>query len=151
MPQHEDKVMLKRDTCGGGRRAGVTATMKSAVKPWTPFRSRARLVALLAVLVCLGAAMAGTPARAAEQDAAEQSFQVHCAMCHGPDGKGDTVIGKSAGIPDLHAAAVQQQSDEAMAEFIANGKGVMPPFKNSLSSEQIHGLVGHVRALAQQH
>jgi mono/diheme cytochrome c family protein len=143
--------MLKRVTCGGGRRAGVTATMKSAVKPWTPFRSRARLVALLAVLVCLGAAVAGTPVRAAEQDAAEQSFQVHCAMCHGPDGKGDTVIGKSAGIPDLHSPAVQQQSDEALAEFIANGKGTMPPFKNSLSGEQIHALVGHVRALAQQH
>jgi mono/diheme cytochrome c family protein len=143
--------MLKRDTCGGGRRAGVTATMKSAAKPWTPFSSRTRFVALLAVLMCLGATVAGTPARAAEQDAAEQSFQVHCAMCHGPDGRGDTVIGQSARIPDLHDAAVQQQSDEALAEFIANGKGVMPPFKNSLSSEQIHALVVHVRALAQQH
>jgi mono/diheme cytochrome c family protein len=143
--------MLKRDTCGGGRRAGVTATMKSAAKPWTPFSSRTRYVTLLAVLMCLGAAVAGTPARAAAQDAAKQSFQVHCAMCHGPDGKGDTVIGKSAGIPDLYAAAVQQQSDEALAEVIANGKGVMPPFKNSLSGEQIHALVAHVRALAQQH
>jgi len=109
------------------------------------------LIALLAVLVFVGLAVAGTPASAAEQDAAEQLFQVHCAMCHGPDGKGDTVIGKSAGIPDLHAAAVQQQSDAALAEFIANGKGVMPPFKNSLSGEQIHALVGHVRTLAQQH
>jgi mono/diheme cytochrome c family protein len=151
MPQHDGEVMLKKDTCGGGRRAGVTATMKSVAKPWTPFCSRARFVALLAALVCLGTAVAGTPARAAAQDAAEQSFQVHCAMCHGPDGKGDTVIGKSAGIPDLHAAAVQQQSDEYLAEFIANGKGMMPPFKNSLNSEQIQALVGHVRALAQQH
>ena len=107
-------------------------------------------VALLAALVWLGTA-AGTPAGAAEQDAGAQSFEVHCAMCHGPDGRGDTVIGKSAGIPDLHAAAVQQQSDEALAEFIANGKGTMPPFKNSLSSEQIHAVVGHIRALAQQH
>jgi mono/diheme cytochrome c family protein len=128
-----------------------TATMKSVAKPWTPFSSRARFVALLAALVCLGLAVAGTPARAAAQDGAEQSFQVHCAMCHGPDGKGDTVIGKSAGIPDVHAAAVQQQSDEALAEFIANGKGVMPPFKTSLNGEQIHALVGHVRALEQQH
>jgi mono/diheme cytochrome c family protein len=143
--------MLKRDTCAGDRRAGVTATVKSVAKPWTPFSSRARFVALLAVLVCVGLAVAGTPLRAAAQDAAEQSFQVHCAMCHGPDGKGDTVIGKSAAIPDLHSAAVQQQSDEALTEFIANGKGVMPPFKNSLSGEQIHALVAHVRALAQQH
>ena len=143
--------MPKRDTSGGGRRTGVTATMKGAAKPWTPFSSRARLVVLLAALVFVGLAVAGTPSRAAEQDAAAQSFQVHCAMCHGPDGRGDTVIGRSAGIPDLHAAAVQQQSDEALAEFIANGKGVMPPFKDSLSGEQIQALVAHVRALAQQH
>jgi mono/diheme cytochrome c family protein len=143
--------MLKRDTCGGGRRAGVTATLKRAVKPWTPFRSPARFIALLAVLVFVGLAGARTPARAAEPDAGAQPFQVHCAMCHGPDGKGDTVIGKSAGIPDLQAPAVQHQSGEALAEFIANGKGMMPPFKNSLNSEQIHALVGHVRALAQQH
>jgi cytochrome c6 len=122
MPQHDGEVMLKKE-----------------------------FIALLAVLVFVGLAVAGTPATAAEQDTGAQTFQVHCAMCHGPDGQGDTVIGKSAGIPDLHAAAVQQQSDEALAEFIANGKGVMPPFKNSLSSEQIHALVGHVRALAQQH
>jgi cytochrome c6 len=140
--------MLQKDTCGGSRRAGVTATMKSVGTPWTPFSPRARCIALLAVLVCLGTAMAGTPARAAEQDAGAQSFQVHCAMCHGPDGKDDTVIGKSVGIPDLPTAAVQQQSDKALAEFIVNGKGVMPPFKNSLSSEQIHALVGHVRTLA---
>jgi mono/diheme cytochrome c family protein len=108
-------------------------------------------IALLAALVCVGLAVAGTPAGAAEQDAGAQSFEVHCAMCHGPDGRGDTVIGKSAGIPDLHSAAVQQQSDEALAEFIANGKGMMPPFKNSLSSEQIHAVVGHIHALAQQH
>ena len=107
-------------------------------------------IALLTVLVFVGLAVAGTPARADEQDAAKQSFQVHCAMCHGPDGRGDTVIGKSAKIPDLHSAAVQQQSDEALAELIANGKGAMPPFKNSLSSEQIHALVGYVRALVQQ-
>jgi mono/diheme cytochrome c family protein len=115
-------------------------------KPWTPFSSRARFVALLAAFVFVGLAGAGTSARAAAQDAGAQPFQVDCAMCHGPDGKGDTVIGQSAGIPDLHAAAVQQQSDDALAAFIADGKGMMPPFKNSLSREQIHAVVGHVRS-----
>ena len=110
----------------------------------------ARFIALLAVLVFVGLAVAGTPAAAAEQDAGAQSYQVHCATCHGSDGRGDTVIGKSAGLPDLHSATVQQQSDAALAEFIANGKGMMPPFKNSLSSEQIQAVVGHIRALAQK-
>jgi mono/diheme cytochrome c family protein len=81
-----------------------------------------RSIALLAVLGCRGLPVAGTPARAAQQDAGAQTCQVHCAMCHGPDGRGDTVIGKSAWISDLHAAAVQQQSDQALAEFSANGK-----------------------------
>jgi cytochrome c6 len=122
--------------------------MKSAVKPWTPLRALARVIALLAALVCIGLAVAGTPARAAEQDAGAQTFQVHCAMCHEPDGRGNAVISKNAKIPDLHAAAVQQQSDEALAEFVANGKAMMPPFPHTLSSEQIHVLVGHVRTLA---
>jgi len=125
--------------------------MQRAVKRRAPCSFPARCITLLAVLVFVGLAVAGTPGRAAAQDAGAQTFQEHCAMCHGPDGRGDTVIGKSAGIPDLHAAAVQQQSDEYLAEFIANGKGMMPPFKNSLNSEQIQALVGHVRALAQQH
>ena len=93
----------------------------------------------------------GRTASAAEPDAGAPIFAVHCAMCHGPDGRGDTVIGKSAGIPDLHSADVQQQSDASLAEFIADGKGAMPPFKNSLSSEQINSLVAHIRDLAQQH
>ena len=108
MPQHDSKVRLKRDTCSGGRHAGVSATVQRAVKRRAPCGSPARCTALLAVLVFVGLAVAGTPATAAEQNAGAQAFQEHCAMCHGPDGRGDTVIGKSAGIPDLHSAAVQQ-------------------------------------------
>jgi mono/diheme cytochrome c family protein len=61
-----------------------------------------------AASVFAGLIPANTRVSAAGQDAGAQTFQVRCAMCHGPDGKGDTVIGKSAGIPDLYAAAVQQ-------------------------------------------
>jgi mono/diheme cytochrome c family protein len=34
--------------------------------------------------------------------------------------------------------------------MIANGKGGMPSFKNSLSDEQIHALVTHIRSLHQK-
>jgi mono/diheme cytochrome c family protein len=31
--------------------------------------------------------------------------------------------------------------------FISDGKGGMPPFKSSLSEDQIHSLVAHIRTL----
>jgi cytochrome c6 len=142
--------MLKRDTSGWSSYSDVHAIMTRAGKNLRPYPVLARVMVLLAVLMFVGSAATLRTARAAEPDAGAQIFEVHCAMCHGPDGRGDTVIGKSAGIPDLHSADVQKQSDAYLAEFIADGKGVMPPFKNSLSSDQINTLVAHVRALAQK-
>jgi cytochrome c6 len=53
-------------------------------------------------------------------------------------------------IPDLHSAQVQSQSDTQLAAVISDGKNNMPPFKGSLSPEQIHNLVTHVRQLNQK-
>ena len=50
----------------------------------------------------------------------------------------------------MRAADVHKQSDTQLAEVIANGTSKMPPFKNSLSNEQIHALVGYIRELAQK-
>jgi hypothetical protein len=61
--------------------------------------------------------------------------------------RGDTTVGKSVKIPDLRSSAVQSQSDAQLAEIIAHGKGVMPPF-SSLSKDEIDALVIHVRELA---
>lgn len=71
-------------------------------------------------------------------------------MCHGQDGSGNTAVGKSMKIPDLHSTQAQSQSDAQLAEVISNGKNSMPPFKGSLSPDQIHDLVTHVRELAQK-
>jgi mono/diheme cytochrome c family protein len=76
-------------------------------------------------------------------------FRAKCAMCHGPDGAGSTV-GKSMNVPDLRSPAVQKVRDAELAQVISNGKGGMPPFKNSLSEDQIHSLVSYVRSLHQK-
>jgi cytochrome c6 len=78
--------------------------------------------------------------------ASSATFRTKCAMCHGPDGSGSEV-GKSMNVPDLRSAVVQKLPDADLAQVIANGKGGMPSFKNSLSEEQIHALVSHVRTL----
>jgi cytochrome c6 len=74
------------------------------------------------------------------------TFRTKCAMCHGPDGAGSEV-GKSMNVPDLRSAAVQKLPNAQLAQVISNGKGGMPPFKSSLSEDQIHGLVTYIRSL----
>jgi mono/diheme cytochrome c family protein len=53
-------------------------------------------------------------------------------------------------VPDLRSPVVQKLSDAQLAEIIANGKGGMPSFKNSLNEDQIHTLVAHIRSLHQK-
>jgi cytochrome c6 len=74
------------------------------------------------------------------------TFRTKCAMCHGPDGSGSEV-GKSMNVPDLRSPAVQKVPDAQLAQIISDGKGGMPPFKNSLSTDQVHSLVAHIRSL----
>ncbi len=81
--------------------------------------------------------------------AGSATFRTKCAMCHGPDGSGSEV-GKSMNVPDLRSQVVQKLPDAELAQVIANGKGGMPSFKNSLSEEQIHALVAHIRSLHQK-
>jgi mono/diheme cytochrome c family protein len=78
--------------------------------------------------------------------ASSATFQTKCAMCHGPDGSG-SAVGKSMNVPDLRSPVVQKLPDAELAQVIANGKGGMPSFKNSLSEDQIHALVAHIRSL----
>jgi len=81
-------------------------------------------------------------------DSADASATYHtkCVMCHGPDGAGSQV-GKSMNVPDLRSPAVQKLPDAQLAQIISDGKGGMPPFKSSLSEDQIHSLVSHIRTL----
>src|ERR1700732_2367725 len=84
------------------------------------------------------------PAPGAAADSA--TFRTKCAMCHGPDGSGSEV-GKSMHVPDLRSPEVQKRPDAELAQIISDGKGGMPPFKSSLSEDQVHSLVSHIRSL----
>jgi mono/diheme cytochrome c family protein len=81
--------------------------------------------------------------------ASSATFRTKCAVCHGPDGVGSEV-GKSMNVPDLRSPAVQKLPDAQLAQIIFDGKGGMPSFKSSLSEEQIHSLVVHIRSLHQK-
>ena len=81
--------------------------------------------------------------------ASSATFRTKCAICHAPDGSGSEV-GKSMNVPDLRSSAVQKLPDAQLAQIISDGKGGMPPFKNSLSEDQVHALVTHIRSLHQK-
>jgi mono/diheme cytochrome c family protein len=81
--------------------------------------------------------------------ASAATFRTKCAMCHGPDGAGSEV-GKSLNVPDLRSPAVQKLPDAELAQIISDGKGGMPPFKSSLSEDQIHAMVKYIRSLGRK-
>jgi len=74
-------------------------------------------------------------------------YKAKCATCHGPDGKGDTAMGKTMKVKDLGSAEVQKQSDADVATIIEKGKKPMPGYEGKLTKEQIDGLVKYVRSL----
>jgi mono/diheme cytochrome c family protein len=95
------------------------------------------------------ALMLGVSARA--QETGESLFKGKCAMCHGPDGVGKTMMGEKLKIPDLHSADVQKKTDADLKTIIAKGKDKMPAYEAKLSKEQIDKLVGFIRDLAKTH
>ena len=101
-----------------------------------------RTTLILAILVLLATPLLadGTPDGAA-------IYKSKCAMCHGPDGAGQTPVGKSLKVTSLGSPEVQKQSDADLIKAITNGKGKMPPFNGKLTAEEIKTVVGFVRTL----
>jgi mono/diheme cytochrome c family protein len=77
----------------------------------------------------------------------------YCARCHGETGKGDTRIGKRLNAKDYSDPAVQEaMTDEEIIRVTAdgavdaNGRELMPAYKDELTSEEIESLVAYIRA-----
>ena len=86
-----------------------------------------------------------TPALYAADGAA--LYKSKCAMCHGPDGAGQTAMGKNMKLRDLRSADVQKQTDAELVKWIADGKGKMPAYKSKMSAEEITAVVAFIRTL----
>ena len=63
-----------------------------------------------------------------------EEFLMHCAVCHGVDGRGKTPIGDNLypRVPDLHASATQNLTDGQIHYIIENGVPLtgMPAWRN---------------------
>ena len=82
---------------------------------------------------------------------ADEHFVEHCGICHGIDGKGDTLIGKNLypQVPDMSQADTQQLSDGELYYIISNGIRLtgMPAWRFEDKPEAIWDLVSLIRRL----
>lgn len=69
-------------------------------------------------------------------------YKAKCASCHGPDGAGQTSIGKSLKIKDLKEANAAD-----VKSTVENGKGKMPAYKSKLAADELDAVVAYVKSL----
>ena len=83
---------------------------------------------------------------------AKANYDKHCAKCHGPDGRGQTKMGKQSGAKDYTDPKVQAEFDDAKAAKSikegqkVNGKEAMKPFGDKLTDAEIKDLIAFMRA-----
>ena len=102
-----------------------------------------------------GQAQAATEGDAVEPEEGGQSraaaalFNVSCASCHGREGRGGGAgLPPGAQVPDFTTAEFQKsRTDQALAQVIADGRGMMPSFSKQITAPGIAALVAHVRTL----
>ena len=100
------------------------------------------LITVAACAVMIGSAFAAD---------VKENWAKSCAKCHGPDGKGDTKMGKKLEIKDFTDAKYQASlKDEdmlkAIKEGVKDGEKVRMKPAEGLSDEEMKALVTYVRA-----
>lgn len=116
--------------------------------------SAARDLGVSVIAIGILAAAAVPQAAAAT---APENFERYCVQCHGPEGRGDGVNATkdlAARPKDLtKAEELRRLTDDRIANIIAKGGArnalspLMPPWGNTLTGEEIQGLVRFIRDL----
>ena len=100
---------------------------------------------VITIAACAAMIVSASPADVKE------NWEKSCAKCHGPDGKGDTKMGKKLEIKDFTDAKVQASlKDEdmlkAIKEGVKDGDKTRMKAAEGLSDEEMKALVAYVRA-----
>lgn len=99
-------------------------------------------------LLCLS--VFAFPHFAEAQSDGQKLYDTNCAKCHGPDGSGNTTVGKAVGAKDLRSAEAKKLTDAEIATQIDQGKGNMPPFGGTLNKVQIDSLIPIIREFSKK-
>ena len=79
----------------------------------------------------------------------EDDFRVYCAVCHGRDGTGGTVVASNMRPPppSLVTDSARKIAEGQLFDFIANGRGRMPPYNWALSPRERWAVIAALRSL----
>jgi len=101
------------------------------------------------MLIVAGLLAVAGASRSAE---VKENWEKHCQKCHGPDGKGQTKMGRQSGVKDYTDPKVQEElKDDNAIKIIKEGivekdKKKMDPYKDKLTDEEIKALIAYIRA-----
>jgi mono/diheme cytochrome c family protein len=107
-------------------------------------------IGVVAILPLLLLSFAHSAAAQGKAEEGQKLFDANCAKCHGPDGSGDTPIGKAVGAKDLRLPEALKLTDAQIYAQIDQGKNNMPPFGGTLDKAKIDDLVAYVRVLGKK-
>ena len=82
----------------------------------------------------------------------KETWEKNCTKCHGPDGKGDTKMGKKLDIKDLTDAKLQtslkdEEMLKAIKEGVKDGDKTRMKAAEGLNDDEMKALVAYVRTL----
>ncbi len=97
---------------------------------------------MIRILVFTLLLLALTPLRAADVLKGQQVYQLHCANCHGADGR---PVWPNA--PDFTRAERLLQPDGNLVQSLRLGRAAMPGFAGVLSERDMRDVIAYVRSL----
>ncbi len=77
-------------------------------------------------------------------------YKAKCAVCHGPDGKGNTAMGKKLKIRSFDSPEVQKQTDAELLAISKKGKNKMPAYEGKIADGDLKAVIAHIRTLAKK-
>jgi cytochrome c6 len=137
--------MLDNEKCVSSGVSHSSSSGEASFQRAARLRSFVIILGAVIALVVLGFASRAGAKPPADAAAGEQTYKSNCVVCHAADGTG-SATGKALKAPDLHSDVVQKMTVAEMETQVSDGKNAMPPFKNTLSKDQIEGVVAYVRA-----
>ena len=78
----------------------------------------------------------------------EYLYEMNCLVCHGKQGHGDGPVGQKFDTKspvDLHKAYTQDQADGQLFFTLTRGRGLMPFYRDALSTEERWHIINYVK------
>ena len=98
----------------------------------------------------IDAMQAAPPVTAALVARGRDRFDIHCAVCHGFAGDGDSVVASKMSLrapPSFHDDRLRAYTVQQIYDVITNGYGVMYSYADRVSPPDRWAIVAYIRAL----